>query len=376
MIIEQYEFKKFENLESVVKNLKLVPNLVLIFGDRIDMEDDQSFIKQIKNSYPLADIITVSSAGTIHGNKLISEFSATFIELEKTKHLAKLFNYEMTDSEFQLGIDIVESFDKEKLNNILLFGTTGINAEKVLDSVNENLPKSITVSGGIAGDNDRFEKTLVGLNDNINEAQLVAIGFYGDRFEVSHGSKGGWETYGDQMRVTKSEGNILYEIDHKPALQLYKDLLGEKSNELPAAALLFPFTILNESNQVPIVRTIQSIDEDSQSLVLFGDVHTDDRIQLMKADFENLINGAAESAAESKKNLATNTEFALLISCVGRKLVLGDQTVKEIEIAQKGLGESTKICGFYSYSELSPVVGDNSCLLHNQTMTITTFSEN
>lgn len=351
------------------------PNFVLIYGDRIELEEDQTFINTIKEIFPLIDIVTISTAGTIQDDCIINEFSATFVELEKTKHQVKLYNYELVDDEISLGENIVKEFNQPDLVTILLFGTTGINAELVLKGINNNLLNNISVSGGIAGDNDRFETTLVGLNENINSGQMVALGFYGDSLKVNHGSKGGWVNYGEKMKITKSDGNVLYEVNHQPALKLYKQILEDKANELPASALLFPFTILNQDTKTPIVRTIQNIDEDDDSLILFGDVSVNDTIQFMKADFDDLITGAIHSAQSATNNSTSIPELAILISCVGRKIVLGDQVNKELIKAKESFGDITKICGFYSYSELSPVVSGEACLLHNQTMTITTLLE-
>lgn len=375
MKIKQLNFTKLYPQNLISEAVGFDPNFVLVYGDRIQLEKDQTYVNTIKEVFPLIDIITISTAGTIHDDCIINEFSATFVELEKTKHQVKLYNYELFHDEVSLGENIVIDFNQPDLVSILLFGTTGVNAEMILKGINNTLPKNISVSGGIAGDNDRFETTFVGHNENINSGQMVAIGFYGDSLKVNHGSKGGWVKSGEEMKITKCDGNVLYEINHQPALKLYKQMLGDKVNELPASALLFPFTILNENTITPIVRTIQNIDEDNNSLILFGDVSENDTIQFMKADFDSLINGALESAKSSTNNSTTIPELAILISCVGRRIVLGDQANKEIIKAKESFGDITKICGFYSYSELSPVVSGEACLLHNQTMTITTLKE-
>lgn len=375
MKIDQFLFSSKEPiLNQLLPNVKK-PNFALIFGSRLDMEEDTSFIQDIKKKYPNTDIITVSSAGTISDVTITSMYAATFVELEKTSHLTKVFHYNEFDNFIDLGRSIGNSFDQTNLVYIMLLGTSGINAEKILEGLNEVLPNNVTVSGGIAGDDERFERTLVGLNENIASDQMVALAFYGTNLIVTHGSKGGWDTFGPQRTVTKSEGNILFEIDNRPALDLYKEYLGEKATELPGSGLLFPFTILDTATSEPIVRGIQNVNESLNSIVLFGDVKNGDKIQLMRANFDRLIDGAAQSSIESKIGLNAEPDLALLVSCVARKLVLGQSTEDELEEARKYLGASTKICGFYSYSELSPVVGSNACLLHNQTMTITTFTE-
>ena len=70
-----------------------------------------------------------------------------------------------------------------------------------------------------------------------------------------------------------------------------------------------------------------------------------------------------------------NPDLALLISCVGRKLILKQRIEEEVDGVREALGATTKLTGFYSYGEISPFTPGAKCELHNQTMTITTFLE-
>ena len=99
--------------------------------------------------------------------------------------------------------------------------------------------------------------------------------------------------------------------------------------------------------------------------------------RLMKANFERLIDGASGAASMSNENIGKlKPELAILISCVGRRLVLKERTVDEIDAVRKRLGKTTAITGFYSYGEICPTAStEKQCQLHNQTMTITTFRE-
>jgi len=96
----------------------------------------------------------------------------------------------------------------------------------------------------------------------------------------------------------------------------------------------------------------------------------------MKANVDRLIDGAHGAAAACYEAVGSITpDLAILISCVGRKLVLNQRTEEEIESVREVLGESTVLSGFYSYGEIAPFMSSTKCELHNQTMTITTFSE-
>jgi hypothetical protein len=119
-----------------------------------------------------------------------------------------------------------------------------------------------------------------------------------------------------------------------------------------------------------------AIDEENQSMTFAGDMPEGGYARLMKANFDRLIDGAGDAAHATSETLgASKPELALLISCVGRKLVLKQRVEEEVEGVRDVLGEDTVLAGFYSYGEICPHGAFTQCELHNQTMTITTFSE-
>lgn len=349
--------------------------LCLVFGSRLTLESDQDAYQQLRALYPTAAIVTASTAGNIIDEELIDDaIIATAIHFKHTNIRTHLFALTAAPAS-ELGERIARHFDASDLSAVLLFSATGINAGQLLAGINGVFGGRVPVSGGVAGDDYRFERTLIGLNDNLNEGQIVVIGLYGAAIKVAHGSKGGWDTFGPIRKVTRCEGNILYEIDGKPALDLYKEYLGEKAEDLPSSGLLFPFTIIDAQTKEPVVRGIQNIDEANNAIILYGDMEEGMTIQLMRANFDNLISGAGDSAKETFLQQNGKPDLALLISCVARRLVLNQLTEEELTETRKVLGPNTTMCGFYSYSEISPLVGDNACHLHNQTMTITTLTE-
>ena len=357
------------------QDVAINPQLCLLFGSRFTIENNTTFVSDLKKKYPNAEVVTTSTAGNIVDEQLLDDtIIATCIEFEKTKIKAQSFLFE--ENAELIGEKIANYFNTEDLTYLLILSNMGVNAGNILAGINSVFKGSVPVSGGVAGDDTRFEKTLVGINENITNNQIVAVGFYSKNLIVSHGSKGGWDKFGPIRKVTKCKGNILYEIDNKPVLNLYKEYLGERAKELPSSGLLFPFAIIENTTKEPVVRGIQNVDEVENSIILYGDVVEGQSIQLMRANFNRLIDGAGDSAKETFLKQASEPDLAILISCVARRLVLGQLTEEELTETKKVLGQNTTMCGFYSYSELSPVVGDNACYLHNQTMTITTLSEN
>ena len=229
------------------------------------------------------------------------------------------------------------------------------------------------------GESSRFEETWIFDDGKVESGAVVAVGFYGDDFMVAHGSAGGWDKFGVARKVTRSSDNILYELDGKPALTLYKEYLGERASGLPATGLLFPLalTIKRDEFEEQVVRTILSVDEENNSLTFAGDVPEGATAQLMRSNFDRIIDGASKSATQIRQFddfEHVDDGMILAISCVGRRLVLGERTEDELEVIHEQMPDSCHQIGFYSYGELSPNQSGR-CSLHNQTMTLTFLSE-
>jgi hypothetical protein len=261
---------------------------------------------------------------------------------------------------------------------VLLFSDgLNVNGTELVRGLNSVLPSRVVVTGGLAGDGSRFQRTWV-VHHGAPQANLVvAAGLYGESVSVGHGSKGGWDNFGPERLITRSQGNILFELDGRPALELYKEYLGELAEGLPATGLLFPLALRSDSSdEKNLVRTILAVDEATQSLTFAGDVPQGSLARLMRANFDRLIDGASEAAEMTGETDASGRgdTLAIAISCVGRRLVLGQRAEEEIEATLDVLPEGTRQIGFYSYGEIAPYMR-GQCDLHNQTMTLTTISE-
>ena len=251
-----------------------------------------------------------------------------------------------------------------------------VNGSELVEGLQQCLPADVTVTGGLSADGDRFEETHVIGSDGPRRDLVCAVGFYGSALRVGYGSLGGWDPFGPERLVTRSEGNVLYEIDGRSALELYELYLGKHAAGLPAAGLLFPLSVRSGERRTPVVRTILGIDERDQSMTFAGDIPQGAYARLMKANFNRLLDGAEGAARTSQQELAgSEPQLAILISCVGRKLVLKQRVEDEVEAVQDVLGTRTAMTGFYSYGEISPFAAGARCELHNQTMTVTTLSE-
>lgn len=361
-----------------VPEMSFAADLVLVFGKRQLLEDPDRY-HEIKSFYPSADIVLSSTSGEILDIEVFDDtIITTAIQFEKTviKTRQVSINGNWT-SDHGIGKAIAELFPEENLKHLLLLSQgLNINGTQLIEGIKMKLNHSVSISGGLAGDGPDFVKTIVGLNEVPSENKVVAVGFYGESIKVGYGSFGGWDTFGHTRKITRSSENVLYELDGKPALDLYKSYLGDKAKDLPASGLLFPLSIkTDEHASDELVRTILSVNEEEKSLTFAGDIPEGGEARLMKANFESLYEGASQAAENSIAILKDKAELALLISCVGRKLILKQHTEDEVESVREVIGEETTMTGFYSYGELGPDRRGDSCYLHNQTMTITLFSE-
>ncbi|MBX7156462.1 MAG: FIST C-terminal domain-containing protein [Candidatus Kapaibacterium sp.] len=362
---------------SVPTNPIVAPQLILVFGNRYELEKPETF-GQLRTYFPTGSIVIVSTSGEIlDSNVYDNSIVATAIEFEKTTVECTSLQLSDSSNSFDAGIHLMGQLPHNGLKHVLVFSEgRHINGSELIKGINSALPENVNVTGGLAGDADNFVITLVGLNQTPTTNTMVAVGLYSDVLQVGYGSVGGWDSYGPVRKITKSEGNKLYSLDDQPALELYKRYLGDLVADLPGSALLFPLSIKAEDNQPAVVRTILGIDEENQAMIFAGDIQQDADAQLMKANFDRIIEAAEDAAESSTQSItATNTELALCISCVGRKMILGPRTVEEVEQVREVLGDKPAIIGFYSYGELAPFRTTTKCELHNQTMTITLFSE-
>lgn len=351
--------------------------LVLVFGAS-ELDDSRAALAELARAYPSSHVVGCSSAGEIFGTKVFDDSLAVAVARFEHSSLATAYaSVETAGDSHAAGQAIARALAKPGLRAILLLSDgLNVNGSELVRGVSE-VGKDVVVTGGLAGDGSRFKQTWV-LKDGQAASKVVsAVGFYGDRLAVGHGSKGGWDKFGPERKVTRSEGNVLFELDGEPALQLYKNYLGDRAQGLPATGLLFPLALRADAqDDKALVRTILAVDEAQQSLTFAGDVPQGYLVQLMRANFDRLIGAAGDAAQMTKETMGSehSSTLAIAISCIGRRLVLGERVEEELEAAIDVLPKGAKQVGFYSYGEISPYA-TGSCDLHNQTMTLTTIAE-
>lgn len=347
-------------------------DLVMVFADNAYFQTDACYA-ELRTLFPRAHIVGCSSAGSVSGVEIYDEnIVATVVRLERSRIRLAVADMNPDESVEQLGARLMDELAAQDLRHaFILSDGLHVNGSELAHGLNL---AGIPVTGGLAGDGTRFGHTWVMADAGAKSGRIAALGFYGE-VTVRSGCFAGWEEFGAERVVTRSAGNVVYEIDGEPALGLYKKYLGEQAENLPASGLRFPLSIQASKTDKALTRTLLAVDEAANSLTFAGDVPQGYLCKLMRTNLDNLIDSAGLAASAARPATAGTAGLCLVVSCVGRRLVMGQLTEEELEIVREKLGDATCITGFYSYGELAPFSDVMLCQLHNQTMTLTTLYE-
>jgi hypothetical protein len=377
MQVAQAILRSTTDISEALASLRaLQPNLVFAFGS-VDLLKQAA--PSLAAEFPAARRIGCSTAGEISSEGVTDGTCVvTAVRFDKTVLAEASTRLSGMEDSHDAGKRLGASLPKDGLRAVLIFGQgVQINGSALLSGMTGVLGADLPITGGLAGDGGAFQQTWVLDDAGAASDTLVALGLYGESLDFCHGSFGGWSPFGPARKVTRSVGNVLFELDGEPALDVYKRYLGDHAKGLPASGLLFPFAMLGKDHdEVGLIRTILGVDENDGSLTLAGEIDPDGYLKLMHASTDALVDGAEAAAEAAKKMLAGNEKgLVLLVSCVGRKLVMGGRVDEEVEAVADVFGQGAVLTGFYSYGEISPFSPSVECKLHNQTMTVTYLGE-
>ncbi|MCU0818272.1 MAG: FIST C-terminal domain-containing protein [Beijerinckiaceae bacterium] len=353
--------------------------LVLTFGSRAWITETGA-LAALRALYPQAHLVGCSTGGQIVGDDVSDEAgSALALAFGQTHIATARMAVGGKEGSFHAGQKLAEALIRPDLKCIFVL-CDGLltNGSQLVAGLRSIAGDHVVISGGLAGDGAAFERTLVHLDGVNDDGGIVAVGLSGEALRIGHGCAGGWSEFGPRRVITRSVGNVLHRIDGEPILDLYRSYLGEEAEGLPGTGLLYPLQISDpQKPERTLVRTVLAIDEENGAMTFAGDIPEGWNVQLMRGHFDRLVNAAADAAthAVAKLDADQSSMAAILISCVGRRILMGEGIVGEVEAARKALGPQTPIAGFYSYGEISPHAVSGCSELHNQTMTVTTFSE-
>jgi len=352
--------------------------IIFIFGTAKAMQENL-FFQDVRERYPNALLVGGSSAGTIYGDEILDDevtFSALYFEKSSVK-LAIEHILDIEDS-FNIGKNLVSKLVSEDLKHIVvLTDSINLNGSVLVDGLNSVSNCKVPISGGMLGEeNQSFFNAYVLADAPAVNSIAIAIGFYGN-IDTFYGSDSGWDDFGTERVITKSTGNIVYEIDGEPALDLYKKYLGDLAKELPASGLRFPLNIWNPNDiEKPVIRTLMGIDEKERSLIFVSDVPENFKAKLMKTNIDGLIDGSEKAINQTGFIPNNKSAYCLAVSCIGRRLILDQLTEEELVVIDEYIGGEVELSGFYSYGEIAPFSKElKTCRFHNQTMTVTVITE-
>ena len=349
--------------------------LVLVFGSRFLLEKEDIY-SEIRSFFPNGHLVFGTTSGEIFLNRVFDD-SVTFtaIEFEKGNFIVHTENIlSHKKNAVKAGKALGKKFPEDNLKHLFVISEGSfVNGSDLITGLESQTLNKIPITGGLCGDGSRFEKTLASYNEKPKEGEIVVVGFYGDTLEITFAYGDGWIPFGPERTITKSSGNILWEIDNIPALNIYKNFLGEKASELPEAALFYPLSVKTPGSDYAIGRTILNIDEKNNTMIMAGDVPEGSLVQLTMAHVDNMSDAAIKASEIAMKGRKKDPEIGLLTSCFSRKLVMDQRVEEEVEEVQYGIGAEVAISGFYSYGEIVSIQGKS--ILLNQTLTLTLISE-
>ncbi|MDQ2082180.1 FIST N-terminal domain-containing protein [Xanthobacteraceae bacterium Astr-EGSB] len=352
-------------------------DLVLYFGGRKSLSDERH--QELAALHPGAHILGCSSSGQIVDGKLNDDgIDAVAMSFDSTRvKLAREIVANPQQSR-ACGEAIGRALAADDLAGIFVLADgREVGGDDLVDGLADAVGQSVPVIGGMAADGADFAETLVGADTPPRRKTVGAVGFYGDAVSLGHGCAGGWDVFGPLRQVTRAEGNTIFEFDGEPALDLYERYLGEEeARGLPGTGLRFPLRLHDPDRPYsPIIRTVFAVDRKARSLTLGTRVPQGWVSQMMRGSFERLASGAARAARRAAAGTADRDGIAILVSCVGRRLLMGQRVADEVEDADAELGTRMIRLGFYSYGEIAPDDMSGICEMHNQTMVVATLSE-
>jgi hypothetical protein len=351
----------------ISKRHVLVTPLVLIFGDRL-LQEDKTIYNEVKDLFPSGELIFGFTCANIT-KKYVRDncITITAIKFEKTTFKVKKSNVLREELDrFKIGKDIITQFQKEKLKYVFIVSEGSfIIGSELIKGMNDTGKDDLLITRGLCKDNTRYKKTASSYNEASKQGEVIAIGFYSDSLEVPFSVYGGWTPFGQERIVTTSKGNILFELDNKPALNLHKKYLKKKTKELPGATLLYPLSIKNKDNQQALVRSILNINKENNTMILAGDILENSKAPQIMTNVNQIANTSKKAATQALLHRKTKLELAILMSCIGRKLVLDLRIEEEIDKILAVVGEETTLCRFYSNGEIVPFQEEISGLLYN-----------
>lgn len=337
--------------------------------------DRDDFWASLGAAFPHSHVLACSSGGAIAGAGVVDDAAAAvvarFERVEVTSAAVPIQAVEMSRRAGQkLGRALAAAAPRVV---IVLADGLHVQGTELVQGIAEALPADTRIVGGLAGDGARFLRTWT-LAEGVPRSGWVSALALSGSIEVRAAAQSGWQSFGPERVVTRAQGNVVFELDGRPALAVYAHQLGKLAGELPAGALRFPLAVAIDGEAgAGLLRTVIAIDSDTQSLTCAGDVAQGAHVRLAHAGHERLVDAAERAVREAGPHEGAPV-LALAISCASRRVVLGDLAEDEAAATLAALPRGSTQVGFYAYGEIAPS-GRAACDLHNQSLSLVTLRE-
>lgn len=239
-------------------------------------------------------------------------------------------------------------------------------AQQIVEGLQQSLDDNVPILGGTAGDAFKLTGTRQFCGTEVCSDSVPVLLFSGP-LVFSTAVASGWKPMGEPGLVTRSEVSMVYEIDGSPAIEFYKQRLGDHAVPGPEC----PVAVLDEAGDVICLRaTIDTGIRENGAIQFLGDVREGSMVQMTVADRGAILEGCKNSIDRAFAGYphGKTPAAALLFSCAGRKLLLGTRTGEEVDIVKSVIGSQIPVCGFYGYGEIGPLNNQDAVSkYHNET---------
>lgn len=343
-----------------------VPDILIVFGAcRFDHRKLLAGIRSITGDIPMVGGTTageISTSGFSKQSAVIMALSSPILDFTTSIGL------NMSKDEKACSVSLARKIRRKKAVknavSLLIFPNgMGGDGVKVIEGLHQVMGTNIEIIGGYLGDDERFENTFQYYNGKVYKDAIPALLISGENgFETGIGVRSGFESIGNRFYCTDSENNIVKKFDEERALDLYREFLGEeRSKRLPGICLEYPFGLIDEKVSIAgkdyfQLRCGLTVDREEGTITLAASIPKGSALTITTASRGEIINGAKLAALQAREALKNTVPQAILmLSCVGRKLVLGRRTQEEVDAVKEILGEDVPIIGFYTYGEIGPI---------------------
>lgn len=362
------------------------PSLLLVFVSTSAFHQEE-LVKLLQAKCPQAVLVGCSTAGEISSVSGSRDNSLVLMALAGdgirfVPGVGTDMNVDPRKAGRMLAEDIAKKANGEKPKACLIFpdGLAG-NGADVVRGILDVFGQEFMVAGGSAGDDYHFKQTYEYLGETVLSNSVVGVGLFGE-FSFGIGVRHGWIPIGNSRIATKSQGNILYELDGKPALEIYEDYFGkdrvliDPNEPFAKLAVTYPLGIPTPNKDGYLIRDPISVNEQG-AITCAAEIPEGSEVFLMIGSREEAIEAANDAAHKALSQLqGKSPKAAILFNCIARKKLFMQKKEEEIAVIRSVLGQSVPLIGFYTYGEQAPLGGEVvTCSFHNETDVIFLLAE-